>query len=87
MHQPSSDGFVKLAVGFTHRRALVNKKSPIVELLGMTIMIIEPGGDIMSAPYDLLSAIYSLALLLAAILALWLAGRMILRNISQIRGS
>ena len=49
-------------------------------------MIIEPGGDIMSAPYDVLSVIYSQALLLAAILALWLAGRMILRNISQIRG-
>ena len=40
----------------------------------------------MTAPYDVLSAIYSLALLLAAIVALWLAGRMILRNISQIRG-
>jgi hypothetical protein len=40
----------------------------------------------MTAPYDVLSVIYSLALLLAAILALWLAGRMILRNISQIPG-
>ena len=40
----------------------------------------------MTAPYDVLSAIYSLALLLAAIVALWLAGRIILRNISQIRG-
>ena len=40
----------------------------------------------MSAPYDVLSVIYSLALLFAAILALWLAGSMILRNISQIRG-
>lgn len=40
----------------------------------------------MSSPNFILGTIYSLALLLAAIVALWLAGRMILRNISQIRG-
>ena len=39
----------------------------------------------MSAPYDVLSVIYSLALLLAVIFALWIAGRMILRNIAQVQ--
>ena len=40
----------------------------------------------MSSPNFVLGTLYSLALLFAAILALWLAGRIILRNISQIRG-
>jgi hypothetical protein len=48
-------------------------------------MIIEPGGDIMSEPSNILNAIYSLAWLLAVIFALWIAGRIILRNISQVR--
>jgi len=48
-------------------------------------MMIEPGGDIMSAPSYILDIIYSLAWLLAVIFALWMAGRMILRNISQVQ--
>jgi len=48
-------------------------------------MRIEPGGDIMSAPSYILNTIYSLAWLLAIIFALWIAGRIILRNISQVQ--
>ena len=39
----------------------------------------------MSEPSNILNAIYSLAWLLAVIFALWIAGRIILRNISQVR--
>lgn len=39
----------------------------------------------MSAPSYILNTIYSLAWLLAVIFALWIAGRMILRNISQVQ--
>ena len=48
-------------------------------------MMIEPGGDIMSAPSYILDTIYSVAWLLAVVLALWIAGRIILRNISQVQ--
>ena len=48
-------------------------------------MIKEPGGDTMSAPSDILNTIYSLAWLLAIIFAFWIAGRMILRNLSQVQ--
>ena len=48
-------------------------------------MIIELGGDIMSAPSNILNSIYSLAWLLAIIFALWIAGRIILRNIAQVQ--
>ena len=39
----------------------------------------------MSAPSNILNTIYSLAWLLAIIFALWIAGRIILRNISQVQ--
>ena len=39
----------------------------------------------MSAPSYILNAIYSLAWLLVVIFALWIAGRMILRNLSQVQ--
>ena len=48
-------------------------------------MIKEPGGGTMSAPSNLLDTIYSLAWLLAIIFAFWIAGRMILRNLSQVQ--
>ena len=48
-------------------------------------MVIEPGGDIMSAPSNILNTIYSLTWLLAIIFALWIAGRIILRNIAQVQ--
>ena len=48
-------------------------------------MIIELGGDIMSAPSNILNTSYSLAWLLAIIFTLWIAGKIILRNISQVQ--
>ena len=48
-------------------------------------MIIETGGDSMSAPSYILNTIYSFAWLFAVIFALWIAGRIILRNLSQVQ--
>ena len=51
----------------------------------MAIMVIELGGDIMSASSYILDTLYSLAWLLAVIFALWITGRIIFRNISRVQ--
>jgi len=75
---------------FNHRQPFqeyinFSEQINIVKLQGMAIMILKPGGGIMSAPSYILNTIYSLTWLLAVIFALWIAGRIILRNISQVQ--